>query len=370
MGMDPSALLTALASDTDGFAEVGPAWEYAFPSDYGPHFDYRTEVWDLSGAIADVGGRRYGVRLTFLRIGLVPRDQQRPSELAANSVMLARFALASEDGDRARTAQRISRAAAGLAGAERMRVWLEDWSLGRAGDDALVLEAKTDEMRLSLKLLSEKAAVTGDQIGLFDGPAGGDGPGFHYFLQPRLTAIGRLMIGSSGRSDLDGETVAVTGDAWLERAWGSTVGGLSGARGQLLLNRFSLQLDDGSELMCIHLRRRDGGGTPLPTCLAITGSGDRRLFQRRELTLEPAVEPGRGHRAGTGYPLNWRLALPALGLDLSLRPLLVDQEIELGLSAGPPQWSGALSLAGSRGDEAVTGSGRMDLNGYEADAGT
>jgi predicted secreted hydrolase len=74
---------------------------------------------------------------------------------------------------------------------------------------------------------------------------------------------------------------------WLERAWGALPSTFAGGRGQLAMNRFLLQLDADTELMCLHLRRQAGGGTPVPNCLAIFADGSTRLYQRRELTLEP-----------------------------------------------------------------------------------
>ncbi len=162
----------------------------------------------------------------------------------------------------------------------------------------------------------------------------------------------------------------LAGTAWLEHAWGSVSGGLAGQRGQLSLNRFSLQLDDGTELMCLHLRRRGGSGTPIPTCLAIARDGETRLFQRRELTLEPSSATWPSPQDGARYPLWWRLTLPALGLDVALEPLLPQQELGPGMASGGRIWSGLVTLSGSRDGEPVTGSGRMDLSGYATESGT
>jgi predicted secreted hydrolase len=138
-GIDPVLFAAALDTEAEGFAPVDPGWDFAFPRDQGPHPDYRTEVWDLSGQVVDDDGLRYGLRLTFVRIGLVPPAKTRASTLAANAVLLARFAFIPEDGDAAKTSQRASRAAVGLAGADvaPWRVWLEDWSLEQGADDEL-----------------------------------------------------------------------------------------------------------------------------------------------------------------------------------------------------------------------------------------
>ena len=388
-GIDPAIFAAALDSNADDFADTDGDWEFDFPRDLGPHPDHRGEVWDLSGQLVDDSGRRYGLRLTFVRVGLAPPARQRASALAANAVMLARLVLLPEAGEGGATAQRLSRAAGGLAGAEAapFRVWLEDWSLAQGEDDVLVLNANLDGAGLLLRLTPSKPVVTETQAGLFAaagtgagaGADGAQGPGFHFYLQPRLTVEGRLTLGGGARPDASvglgpdqrshpdqptalpaasgpasestagGESVQVPvqvpievrGTAWLEHAWGSVSGGLAGQRGQLSLNRFSLQLDDGTELMCLHLRRRGGSGTPIPTCLAIARDGETRLFQRRELTLEPSSATWPSPEDGTRYPLWWHLTLPALGLDVALEPLLPQQELGPGMASGGRIWSGA-----------------------------
>lgn len=364
-GIAAAAFAAAQGVDADGFAEVGADWDFAFPRDQGAHPEYRAEVWDLSGQVADGERRRFGLRLTLLRIGLVPPTSPpaRASALAANAIMLGRFALAPETGPDIATAMRLSRAAAGLAGAETVpfRVWLEDWSLTQATGEDLLLTARTGALQLALALAPRKAAVTDAGGRLLDG-AGGDGPGFHFYLLPRLAARGTLQL------DADAAPIDVSGSVWLERAWGSMPGFFAGRRGQIALNRFTLQLDDDTELVCLHLRRQAGGGTPIPTCLVIAADGATRLYRRRELTLEPTGGDWSSPADGTSYPLHWRLRLPALDLDLTLRPLLAAQEVTWGSSAGERLWSGAVTVS-SRGGGTV-GGGRMDLSGYAKAPGT
>ena len=388
--------------NADAFTAAEGDWDFVFPRDQAPHLDHRGDVWDLSGQLVDSERRRYGLRLTFLRIGLADPAQRRTSALAADSVLLARFALAPEEGPAALSAQRSSRAAAGLAGAQvhPFRLWLEDWSLAQGEGDDLLLQAGFDDLTLALRLMPQKSVVTEAQAGLLANARGGggsaaQGPGFHFYLQPRLAVEGRLLRGGravakgdrnatadlgsasgplsglSQASTTPSDAIDVTGTAWLEHAWGSVSGGLIGQQGQLTMNRFSLQLDDDTELFCVQLRRRSGGGTPVPTCVAIAEDGGTRLFPRRELTLEPRSDgiwfsPDGGAR----YPLRWRLVLPALGLDVAIDPLLAGQELEPGAAVAERTWSGVVTVSGSRDGDRVTGSGRMDLSGYGTDLGT
>jgi len=368
--LDPALLLAALPSaDADAArgsqAAPGAQWTPDLPRDLGPHPGSRAEVWDLTGRLQDAAGAAYGIRLTLVRVTIASRPAQRASRLAADALLLGRFELVPAAGAPI-TAQRASRIAAGLAGAtaEPPRVWLEDWTLALGTDGSGRLEVRVDDLRLDLTLTPAKAALA-PAAELLDGgaPAGRQPaarPGFRWLAQPRLALSGRLA-----RSDHE---LAITGNGWLDRIWGdrlggAAAGGIGGTRGQVALNRFLLQLDDGTELLCIHLRRRAGGGTPIPTCLASAADGETRLLQRRELTLVPAGTRWRSPADGARYPIAWQLAAPALGLDLRIDALRPDQELRFG----EPVWSGAISISGERDGRPVTGAGRMDLSGY-ADA--
>jgi len=369
--LDPTVLLAALPAAEPGTAPGPPDvsasggdWQPELPRDLGPHPDARAEVWDLGGQLRDDTGARTAIRLTLIRLTLAPHGVERASPLAAAAVLLGRFELVPAQGAPL-TTQRASRVAAGLAGAEPdpPRVWLEDWSLalgaaaGEAGDSG-ALDIRLDDVRLQLTLTPNKAVLAPAAALLDRGAPSGRrpdaDPGLRWLTQPRLALAGRLTRA--------GRDLAVTGSGWLDHVWGDAAAadGIAGSRGQLALNRFMLQLDDGSDLLCIQLHRRAGGGTPIPTCLAIAADGATRVLQRRDLTLAPGDARWRSPADGARYPIAWRLAAPALGLVLRIDALRSDQEVRLG----EPLWSGAITVTGERNGRAVGGGGRMDLSGY------
>ncbi|WP_295540121.1 lipocalin family protein [uncultured Thiohalocapsa sp.] len=389
--LDPAALAAALPA-TDGFAvpEAGADWRPELPQDLGPHPAFRTELWDLSGQLRADDGRRYGLHLTLVRLGLRPPggDGGRASGLAADGLLLGRFVLVPENGAPVR-AQRASRVAAGLAGAaaDPPVVWLEDWRLllgssvsgfdgaSEGAPAAARLDVRdgvptaipgrlalvADGTRLELTLTAQKPVITPAAQLLDGGAAGvagqGGGPALRWLAEPRLALSGRLQH--------QGAEIPVSGSAWLDHVWGAAGAGagLAGTRGQLALNRFLLQLDDGSELLCLHLRRRAGGGTPIPTCLLIAADGATRVLRRRALTLTPTAAVWRSADGVATYPVGWRLVAPGLDLSLDISALHPAQELELGERL----WSGAITVEGARAGRPVSGGGRMDLSGYAAD---
>lgn len=350
-----SVLEFILHDEQAGFAAVDGEWEYRFPADHGPHPGFRSEVWYLSGNLKDSDGKRYGFQLAFFRLQLRPEAMGRSSAWGANQVFRAHFALADEAGEHFHAEERFSRAALGLSGAsdEPVRVWLEDWSLqadsSRPGPSRFRLQADAEGFGLELELQGQKPPVPADQAqALASAPASA----FRMYSMPRLRVTGTL------RQD-DAET-KVSGEAWLDRAWGA----VPVSRGQIALNRFALQLTDDRDILCLQLRRRDGTGTPIPSCLLIAGDGSTKSFRRREIRLEP-VEHWRSSRDGTQYPLTWRLELPREALELKITALLEDQELDFAVRA----WSGAVVVSGLSAGLPVAGQGHLELSGYSQGGG-
>ncbi len=340
----PIALEAALAETPEGFASVEGEWTYRFPADHGAHPAFRSELWYLSGHLEDPVGGRFGFQLSFFRLAVAPAPADRPSTWATNQVYRAQLALTDLAEGSFRAFERYSRAALGLAGsaAEPVRVWLEDWSLEARSGGGLHLKVRSDDIALALDLQPQKPILTPKKVRLPQlGPTSG---GFHFYLLPRLSASGTLTRA--------GGDLAVTGTAWLDRAWGA----VPVSRGQVALNRFALQLADGRELLCLYLRRRDGTGTPIPTCVLVREDGSAVGFGRREIDLEPT-----GHWSSPvdriRYPVAWRLAIPEEGLEVRISPLLENQELKLSLRL----WSGAVLVEGPSG---TAGRGYMELTGY------
>lgn len=334
-------------------------------------------LWDLSAVLTDAQGKRLGLRLGLAKVDLASEQTGpggRSAALAAKALMAAGLALADAERGRWFFDSRASRTALGLAGVEPSApdattwptLWVEDWRLTPVAD-GLQLEASIADGEIALLLQPTIAPIDARASGLLAGPEIGPGAGpetdpgtdqgaaasaVELLLQPGLQVSGSIRLAG-------GEARAVTGSAWLEQARGALAGLIDGGRGQLALNRFALMLDDGSALACVHLRRRQGGGTPIPTCLLIGAEGSERLYRRRDLTLTPAP---RQRLAQGVYPLRWQLSLPEQALTLDLTPLLAAQGD--GFSLAGDLWSGAVLVAGTRDGRPIRGSGRMDLGGY------
>src|SRR5204863_2426117 len=244
------AVREALADDRAGFTRALAPRALSFPSDHGPHPEFRTEWWYYTGNLRTAAGRHFGFQLTFFRIALAPGAVVRASAWATRQLYFAHFAVSDVAGARFHAFRRGSREALGLAGASAspFRVWIEDWSAEGDGSSAR-LRASGGDVALDLELSAAKPIVAQGDRGLSrKGPEPGNAS-FYYSLT-RMPARGIVRLGR--------EILEVSGEAWMDREW-STSALAPGVQGW---DWFALQLDDGRELMFYLLRRRDGGVDP------------------------------------------------------------------------------------------------------------
>jgi predicted secreted hydrolase len=342
------------ASDQPGFAQANVPRRFEFPQDHGPHPTFRDEWWYLTGQLHGADGATFGFELTFFRVALRPPDLQAPSPSAsdwrARQVYAAHFAITDVNGRRFFSATRYARDALGLAGAQAQpfAVHVDDWSLRQKSDSAALhwqLQAADGDYQLELDLRSDQAPVLNGDAGL-SRKADAAGAASYYYSMPRLQAAGYLSR--------QGERLAVSGLAWLDREWGS---GSLGAE-QQGWDWFALDLDDGSALMFYALRDRDGRRDAHSAGTFIDAAGHAMPLANDDVDIE-VLRHWTSPRGGQ-YPSQWQLRVRSLGLQLQVTPLLADQE----LSTLPRYWEGAVQVAGQRRGASVNAHGYVELVGY------
>ena len=146
--------------DPGVFARATTIREYRLPADHGPHLDYQTEWWYYTGNLTAAGGRRFGFQLTFFRRGLAPGVPLDTSGLATHQIYFAHLAVTDVAAGAHLFAERWSRGASGLAGAQGtpFAVWLEDWRVESTRPDGagVRLIARDGPLLLDLELQARK----------------------------------------------------------------------------------------------------------------------------------------------------------------------------------------------------------------------
>jgi predicted secreted hydrolase len=348
----PATRLDLLRNDSSsqGFARASQLRDFEFPRDHGPHPDFRHEWWYVTGQLESADCGRFGFELTFFRYALtLPGELTRStgaSAWRADQIYLAHFAITDLKRREFYSTQRYARAALGLAGARSnpLRVWLENWQLELSASTGS-LRAASERYQISLNLQPLLEPVLNGEQGL---SRKSSNAASYYYSMPRIAVKGHLTRESD-------QPVEVSGLAWLDREWGS---GALGAD-QQGWDWFALQLDDGSSLMFYSLRRHDGKRDPHSAGTWVMADGHSRAMTSEEVQLE-VINRWTSPRGGT-YPAGWRLRAPAIALDVTIQPLLADQELA---AASPRYWEGAVSVEGRRGERKSTGRGYVELVGY------
>lgn len=335
----------AAGGEPDTFRVAVPGYRYAFPRDHFEHPDFRTEWWYYTGNVRDSGGKRFGFELVFFRQGERRGPSDNRSAWRVDDLYPAHLALTDIDGRHFYHHERLNRAGPGLAGASfaEKRVWNGNWSARWEGAEQ-VLEATADEFHFRLRL----AAATPPVINGINGVSQkADGPGraSYYVSLPRLVTNGELQ--------LNGETHAVTGTAWMDHEWFTE----QLAADQTGWDWFSVQLDDHTELMLFQIRRKGGGIDPHSSGTFIGRQGRARHLSREDFSLTP-FEYWKSPRTGATYPTGWKIRVPSLKIELDARAALEDQE--LTGPAGPAYWEGAVTYSGTE-----AGAGYLEMTGYD-----
>jgi len=342
--------LSAAGSDVDDFASATAPRDFVFPADHLAHPAFRSEWWYFTGNLFDAAGRHFGFELTLFRIALAPAPPARESAFATSQIWLGNLAVTDTARRRFAASERLSRGAAGLAGAALrpdggVLIRLEDWSIEIVNETAR-LTAGSDDFGIDLELEGLDRFVPQGDRGL-DAKGPEPGNASYYFSAPRLAASGTVTAA-------DGP-VAVTGSAWMDREW-STSALSPDIEGW---DWFALQLDDGRDLMFYRLRSEGGGTSPFSGGSISRAAGAVTTLNADQVTLAVTRE-WTSPTTGIRYPVGWRLTIPDADLELGIRPRIDAQELDLTVR----YWEGAVSVSGRDGSGPVTGVGYLELAGY------
>lgn len=333
------------ATPDPGFARAVEPREFVFPADHGAHPDYATEWWYFTGNLRADNGDRYGYQLTLFRVGLAPGKAVGDSDWRAHQIYMGHVAISDLQSRIHRSAERFSRAAAGLAGAQTgpLRVWLGPWSITGSPDTVFPLRLRADSREFALDLTVQqggKAPVLQGDRGLSRKGAEA-GNASYYYSYTRLPTQGNLHIGD--------RQIGVSGDSWFDREWSSS----ALAPDQAGWDWFALQLDDGRELMYYQMRGHDGRPQRFSKGVLVAQDGSYRHLSADQVALTST----RTWRApdGVTYPVDWRLKVPQFGLDLRVETAIDAQEMRHTVR----YWEGAVTVSGSH-----AGRGYLELSGY------
>jgi predicted secreted hydrolase len=351
-------LLPALAHQD--WRPVNSRFKWKFPEDHWAKREYRTEWWYLTGHLASAGRepRSFGYQFTFFRIGVAPKPLLLDSDWASGHMIMGHAAISELDKDRHWFSEVLYREnpylgifsvfpepeiAWSLAPPGTRGRWYLRWN-GKAFDCG----ALDQNQEFAFQLTSHPLKPL-----VFQGPGGVSPKSEDPILASLYYSFTRLQ--TSGTIETAGRTYQVTGESWMDREFSSNV--LS--EDQVGWDWFSLQLNDGTELMLFQLRDRMGRANfSWATLVSVDGeptylkAGDWRLVQSDRWESP----------SGAVYPSRWTLSLPPPSSDLEIVPAFLDQENRSRLLPGLNYWEGAIEVIDTTGKP--LGRGYAELTGY------
>lgn len=167
----------------------------------------------------------------------------------------------------------------------------------------------------------------------------------YYYSLTDIRVAGTIAIG--------GKKIAVNGKAWMDHQWADV------AYARDKWSWFSLQLNDGTDLMCVEY---DTGEVRARLVDTIHANGTTE--HGTEFMLDPGKENWKSPRTQAVYPLAWDITIPTSDIRLSVRAPVPDQEL---LLLGMNYWEGPVNVVGAVANKPITGVGFMELVGYPGD---
>ena len=331
------------------FKEVRPPAHLNFPRDYGSHPDFRTEWWYVTGWLHLPDNKPLGFQVTFFR-SATDHDANNPSRFAPKQLMVAHAALSDPDSGKLAHDQKIARAGFGLAQASEATtdIRLHQWTMQRQQDGRYLIQLPARDFSLSFTLTPTQSLMRQGDAGYSrKGPKMSQAS--YYYSEPHLQVTGSVT--RKGRS------VGVSGTAWLDHEWSSTVLD-PGAVGW---DWVGANLDDGSALMAFRVRRADGSALWQHAALR-NREGRTKYFRNNEIRFTP-LRHWRSPRTGARYPVAMQIDTGS-GTDKNswtLQPLMEDQELDSRQSTGAVYWEGAVRVL-NHGQPA--GRGYFEMTGY------
>ncbi len=326
------------------------------PRDLYAHKNAQTEWWYYTGHMRTASGRRFGFELVFFkrrtdldRFGVVPL------RLIANPLYLAHFAITDESRKSFRYEHRKS--AGGMfdlpaaASEKDYHLRLGNWTVREREGLHILRATMGDNLIFEVTLKSTKpAALNGHEgVGVSFKDAG---EASRYFSFTRMEAAGDITW--------HGVTEHFTGSAWMDREFGTW----RTTENQKGWDWFSIQLETGAEVMVYHLRNSAGEPSPFSSGTYVDAAGQQTHLAHEDFMLE-ATEHWQSPHTRATYPSGWRLRVPRFGIDVTVQPVMKDQELDTRGTTMIVYWEGVCIVRGHHGAQETAGRAYVELVGYD-----
>jgi predicted secreted hydrolase len=235
-----------------------------------------------------------------------------------------------------------------------MGVRVLGWSAAMEGK-RIDLRAVYGGMELALRLTPVKPVVLHGNRGL---SKKGPGPASYYYSCTDLKTEGSIKT-----PDMRVPT-AVRGMSWFDQEFGSN----QLAQDNAGWDWFALHLSDGRDIMIYYLRRKDGTMESESSGTLVERDGASHHLRLAEIETT-VLSYWKSNKSAGRYPAAWRIRVAGAAIDITVNPLIADQELITTASTAITYWEGAVAGKGTSQGKEVAVEGYAELTGYAGTLG-
>ncbi len=326
--------------------EVGPGNAVELPSHFFHQKKYRVQWWYFTGHLYDEAGREFGYELTFFAAGVQLRPYR--SRFGINTIYFSHFAISDVAGNKFHHYSNSDAGAFGFTGADdrRLHVWVDKASL-EGTSERMHIKAEAEATAIDLILVPSKRVILNGDRGYSRKSEESPLIASLYFSFTDLQTSGMLKLGD--------QLFAVKGKSWFDREISSR--GLT--KNETGWDWFSLQLDDGREIMLYIIREKNGTTGAYSSGTFVQKDGSYRHLTAADFRVDVKSRHTSGE-TGTDYPSKWEVFIPSEKLKLLITPLVAEQEFPAGEAMGNAYWEGTCRIEGN-----AKGRAYVEMTGYQ-----
>jgi predicted secreted hydrolase len=171
-----------------------------------------------------------------------------------------------------------------------------------------------------------------------------------YYSYPRLAATGTIEVA--------GKTHEVRGELWYDRQW--NCGGVN--KKNVGWDWLSIQLDEPREDLMLYQVHDTKTGQHIGGGSHFGPKGENLHLAEADFKLEPLTY-WTSPTSKKKYPAKWRVSVPGQGYELTVEPLVPNQELRLRLFKvfNLNYWEGMCRVTGTHHGKPVTGNAYVEI---------
>jgi Predicted secreted hydrolase len=345
---------TTLVGEADDLRDGTEHDPVQLPRDLAAHADAQTEWWYYTGHAMTTSGRKFGFELVFFKRRTdLDKFSVVPLRLMGNPYYFAHFALTDIDNKAFRYDHRKSANGAldlpATASEDGYHLRIGDWTAFEANGVHVLRSTIGSSTVFDATLKPTKPVILNGENGV---SFKDKGEASRYFSYTRMALEGSL--------DVDGKVEHFSGDAWMDREFGTW----TPTENQKGWDWFSVQLDDQTELMCYQLRNGQNEPSSYSSGTFVNADGKSQHLDSGDFEIIP-ISYWKSPGTGAVYPSKWQLKVAKLDISVVVEPLMSDQELDTRGTTMIVYWEGACSVSGMSSGTGVAGNAYVELVGYD-----